>query len=122
MLSNFYDSLLRQISILRISDVVDILIVTFLIYKCLKFIRDTRTVQLLKGIVMLVIIMQASYFLNLHTVYYLLSNAMQLGLIAVIIVFQPELRRALEQLGRTSMGKWFNFDEQKDSTFTSDMI
>ncbi len=122
MLNNFYDSLLRQISMLRISDIVDILIVTFLIYKCLKFIRDTRTVQLLKGIVMLVIIMQASYFLNLHTVYYLLSNAMQLGLIAVIIVFQPELRRALEQLGRTSMGKWFNFDEQKDSTFTSDMI
>lgn len=122
MLNNFYDSLLRQISMLRISDVVDILIVTFLIYKCLKFIRDTRTVQLLKGIVVLVIIMQASYFLNLHTVYYLLSNAMQLGLIAVIIVFQPELRRALEQLGRTSMGKWFNFDEPKDSTFTSDMI
>lgn len=107
---------------LRVTDIIDILIVTFLVYKSLKFIRDTRTVQLLKGIVVLVVIMQASYFLNLHTVYYLLSNAMQLGFIAILIVFQPELRRALEQLGRTSMGKWFNFDDQNDNMQTETMI
>jgi len=111
-----------QLSTLRFSDIADILIVTFLVYKGLKFIRDTRTVQLLKGIVVLIVVMQASYFLNLHTVYYLLSNAMQLGFIAILIVFQPELRRALEQLGRTSMGEWFNFDDQKDNTETVNMI
>ena len=114
MFDNFYESLLNQISLLRITDIIDILIVSFIIYKALKFIRDTRTIQLLKGIVVLIIVMQVSYFANLHTVHYILSNAMQLGLIAILIVFQPELRRALEQVGRTSMGQWFNFDEQTD--------
>lgn len=122
MLSNFNEAVLRQLSMLRVTDIIDILIVTFLVYKSLKFIRDTRTVQLLKGIVLLVVIMQASYFLNLHTVYYLLSNAMQLGFIAILIVFQPELRRALEQLGRTSMGKWFNFDDQNNNVQNETMI
>ena len=114
MFDNFYESLLNQISLLRITDIIDILIVSFIIYKALKFIRDTRTIQLLKGIVVLIIVMQVSYFANMHTVHYILSNAMQLGLIAILIVFQPELRRALEQVGRTSMGQWFNFDEQTD--------
>ena len=123
MLSTFNDAVLRQLSMLRVTDIIDILIVTFLVYKSLKFIRDTRTVQLLKGIVLLVVIMQVSYFMNLHTVYYLLSNAMQLGFIAILIVFQPELRRALEQLGRTSMGQWFNFDDQSDNNIkTENMI
>ncbi len=114
MFDSFYNSLLSQISLLRITDIIDILIVSFFIYKALKFIRDTRTIQLLKGIIVLVVVMQGSYFLKLHTVYYILSNAMQLGLIAILIVFQPELRRALEQVGRTSMGRWFNFEEQTD--------
>lgn len=114
MFNNFYNSLLSQISLLRVTDIIDILIVTFCVFQALKFIRDTRTVQLLKGIVVLVVVMQGSYFFKLHTVYYILSNAMQLGLIAILIVFQPELRRALEQVGRTSMGRWFNFEEQTD--------
>lgn len=122
MLGAFYESVLKQISMLRVTDIIDILIVTFLVYKGLKFIRDTRTVQLLKGIVVLIVVMQASYFLNLHTVYYLLSNAMQLGFIAILIVFQPELRRALEQLGRTSMGQWFNFEEQNNAAEIENMI
>lgn len=122
MLEGFNEAVLKQLAMLRISDVVDILIVSFIIYKCLKFIRDTRTVQLLKGIVVLIVMMQASYFLNLHTVYYILSNAMQLGFIAILIVFQPELRRALEQLGKTSMGEWFNFEDQKDNAKTLETV
>ncbi len=106
--------MLNQLALVRITDIIDILIVTFFIYKALKFIRDTRTIQLLKGIVVLIVVMQVSHFVKLHTVHYLLSNAMQLGLIAMLIVFQPELRRALEQVGRMSMGQWFNFDEQTD--------
>lgn len=114
-MGNFYNSLLNQMSLIRATDIIDILIVTFCIYKALKFIRDTRTIQLLKGIVIFVVVMQASYFLKLHTVYYLLSNVMQLGLIAILIVFQPELRRALEQIGRTSIwGKWFNSEEHTE--------
>lgn len=114
MFDGFYESLINQLSLLRITDFVDIFIVTFIIYKVLKFIRDTRTVQLLKGVIVLIVVMQVSQFAKLHTVHYLLSNAMQLGLIAILIVFQPELRRALEQLGQRTLGQWFNFDERAD--------
>ncbi|MBR4095744.1 MAG: diadenylate cyclase CdaA [Oscillospiraceae bacterium] len=114
MFDGFYESLINQLSLLRITDFIDIFIVTFIIYKVLKFIRDTRTVQLLKGVIVLIVVMQVSQFAKLHTVHYLLSNAMQLGLIAILIVFQPELRRALEQLGQRTLGQWFNFDERAD--------
>jgi len=113
-LSKFYDILLNQLSFIQITDVLDILILAYVIYKGLKFIRDTKTIQLLKGIVILIVIMQVSYFANLHAVYYLLANAMQLGLIAILIVFQPELRRGLEHLGRKGMAKMINFDGDYD--------
>lgn len=122
MFDVFYETLINQLSLIRITDIIDILIVSFFIYKALKFIRDTRTIQLLKGIIVLILVMQISQLARLHTVHYLLSNAMQVGVIAVFIVFQPELRRVLEQVGRTSMGQWFNFDEQKDDAETEKVI
>ncbi len=114
MFDGFYQSLINQIALVRITDIIDVAIITFIIYKTLKFIRDTRTVQLLKGVVVLIVVTQVSQIVKLHTVNYLLSSAMQLGVIAIIVVFQPELRRALEQVGRTSMGQWFNFDERAE--------
>ncbi len=114
MFDAFYEALLNQISLIKITDIIDIFIVTFVIYKALKFIRDTRAVHLLKGVIVLVVTMQVSQLVKLHTVHYILSNALQLGLIAIIIVFQPELRRALEQLGRTTMGQWFSFEERTE--------
>lgn len=116
-MDKFYNTLIHQFSFIRITDIIDILIIAYVLYKCLKFIRDTRTIQLLKGIIILVVIMQLSYFANLHAVYYILSNAMQLGLIAILIVFQPELRRGLEHLGRRGVGKVFNtVDEYEERT------
>ncbi len=114
MFEGFYEALLNQIALIKITDIVDIFIVTFVLYKALKFIRDTRTVHLLKGVVVLVVTMWVSQFIKLHTVHYILSNALQLGFIAIIIVFQPELRRALEQLGRTTVGQWFSFEERTE--------
>ena len=122
MFEGFYESLLNQISLIKITDLIDIFIVTFILYKALKFIRDTRTVHLLKGVIVLIVVMQVSQFAKLHTVNYLLSNALQLGMIAIIIVFQPELRRALEQLGRTTMGQWFNFEDRADDIEKEKMI
>ena len=79
---------------------VDILIVAYFIYLVIKLCRDTRAVTLLKGIIVLVVLLQVSGVMGLETTNYVLKNTMQLGVIAVIIVFQPELRRALEQFGR----------------------
>lgn len=114
MFEGFYQSLINQVALIRITDVIDVAIISFIIYNTLRFIRDTRTIQLLKGVVVLIVITQVSQLVKLHTVNYLLSSAMQLGVVALIVVFQPELRRALEQVGRTSMGKWFNFDEHAE--------
>lgn len=114
MFYGFYESLINQMALLKLTDFIDIFIVTYIIYKVLKFIRDTRTVQLLKGVIVLIVAMQVSQFIKLHTVHYILSNAMQLGLIAILIVFQPELRRALEQLGQRTLSQWFSFEERAD--------
>ena len=122
MFDSFYEGFLNQLALIKVTDIIDVFIVTFVIYKALKFIRDTRTVHLLKGVIVLVVSMQVSQFLKLHTVHYLLSNALQLGLIAIIIVFQPELRRALEQLGRTTMGQWFSFEERTDDDIEKEKI
>lgn len=109
-MDKLYSTLLNQFSFIQFTDIIDVLILAYVIYKGLKFIRDTKTIQLLKGIIILIVIMQVSYFADLHAVYYLLANAMQLGLIAILIMFQPELRRGLEHLGRQGMSKRLNFD------------
>lgn len=114
-LTNFFHAAANQFAVLRITDLIDILAVSYLVYKALKFIRDTKTMQLLKGIILLILVTQISALMNLNTLHFILSNVLQLGLIAWLIVFQPELRRLLERVGRSTMGKWFNsrgeFDE-----------
>lgn len=78
----------------------DILLVTYVIYKLIMLIRGTRAVQLLKGIMVIVITWLLSKYFQLTTLHWLMSQAFTFGVLAVVIIFQPELRRALEQLGR----------------------
>nr|WP_288452355.1 diadenylate cyclase CdaA [uncultured Anaerostipes sp.] len=93
---------LYWLSIPRIgfTDVLDILIVSILFYQIVKWIKTTRAWVLLKGIILLLCIALAAYLLQLHTITFILANTMSVGITAVLIVFQPELRNALEQLGR----------------------
>lgn len=81
-------------------DAIDIAIVTFIIYKLLLLIRGTRAVQLLKGIFFILVMTGVSNLLNLHALKWLLDKTLTIGLLAIPVVFQPELRRALESLGR----------------------
>lgn len=103
---NFYHSATNQLALFGIADCIDIAIVSYIVYKALRFIRDTRTLQLLKGVIVVIAVTQISYFARLNVVYYILSNFLQLGVIALLIVFQPELRRVLEHAGRSANGKW----------------
>ncbi len=104
---NFYHSAINQLSLFGVADIIDIAVVSYIVYRALKFIRDTKTFQLLKGVIIVVVITQISYFAKLNVMYYILSNFLQLGVIALLIVFQPELRRILEHAGRSTNGKWF---------------
>ena len=88
-----------------IKDIADILIVSYIIYMLIKMVRGTRAVQLLQGVFFLVIIWALSTWLNLYTLKWLMNQMFTFGVVTVLIIFQPELRRALEQLGR---GKMFN--------------
>lgn len=82
-------------------DFVDMAIVAFVFYKLYMLIRETRAEQLIKGILILLIATPLSGILQLHVINWILRNTMTVGLIALLIVFQPELRRALEYIGRT---------------------
>jgi diadenylate cyclase len=83
-----------------LSDIADILIVSYIIYQLLTLMRGTRAIQLVQGITILIFIWFISGLLHLTTLRWLIENLFSVGLIAVIVIFQPELRRALEQLGR----------------------
>lgn len=85
-----------------ITAILDLVIVIFLIYKVFNILKGTRAWQLLKGIAVLIIITLISGFLKLTILNYILTSLMSYGVIMLIIVFQPELRRALEQLGTTN--------------------
>ncbi len=93
--------LIDLFSSMGLKDLIDMALVAFVFYKLYTLIRETRAEQLIKGIVVLLIATQASEWLQLHVIHWILRNTIQVGLIALLIVFQPELRRALEYIGRT---------------------
>lgn len=109
------DAFLSVISTFKFTDVIDVVILTYVIYLLLKLIRETRAGQLVKGIILLV----AGYFisraLELKVVSYLLEKALSMGVLAMIVLFQPELRRALEKAGRTKFGiRLFGLGQDND--------
>lgn len=95
------EDLMRIFINIRIRDILDMVIVAFVFYKLYMLIRETRAEQLIKGIIVLLLATQISEWLQLHVINWILRNTMTVGLIALLIVFQPELRRALEYIGRT---------------------
>ena len=111
-MENFLNNILSSIGL---NDVLDILIVAFLVYKVLGFIRETRAEQLAKGIVVLVGATLLSNFFDLYTLHWLLSGVMTVGLVALVVIFQPELRRALEHLGRSRFVNIMNDIDKEDA-------
>lgn len=109
---------LSIISTLEFIDIIDITILAYVIYLLLKLIRETRAGQLIKGILLLVAGYFVSVFLELKAVQYILKQALDIGLIAMIILFQPELRRLLEKAGRTRFGVRFFGIGQSTSELT----
>ncbi len=106
MIVRIQDSLYSLMSVLRsadLRDIIDILIVSFFIYKAIKIAKETRAEQLLKGIVVLLVAYLLAQIIGLRSVKFLLGTIMTSGLVVVVILFQPELRRILERVGRAKM-------------------
>jgi len=107
-----YIQMYQEYPIKLISLILDIVIVIFLAYELLRIVKDSRAWQLVKGIAFLVIATALSGLLKLHILNYILSTVMNWGVILIIIIFQPEIRRALEQLGGTNkFSRFFGFDK-----------
>lgn len=114
-LHDIKDAFFSILSTLELIDIIDVAILAYLIYLLLKLIRETRAGQLVKGILLLVGGYFVSSFLKLKTITYILNQALDIGLIAMIILFQPELRRVLEKAGRTKFGiHVFNIGQNPD--------
>ncbi|MBQ3141277.1 MAG: diadenylate cyclase CdaA [Clostridia bacterium] len=86
-------------------DIIDIIVVAFLIYKVLQLAVETRAEQLLKGVVLVIALYAVANWLDMVAINFIMSNILDIGILAVLILFQPEIRRALEQVGRSKLSE-----------------
>lgn len=102
-IKTFFSNYLSWLSVptltITVTDVMEIIILSFLVYKVMSWIRETRAWTLLKGILVLGIFVCVAYILQMDTIKFIVSKGTDLALMAAVIIFQPELRRAMEQLG-----------------------
>ena len=111
----FWNQLVYAVINIDFFDIVDILIISFLIYKAIEFLRDTRAGQLVKGIALLIFAFLLATAFDLSTLKWLLSKLLDYAIIVIAIIFQPEIRRLLEKVGRSKFsffGKQQVYDEE----------
>lgn len=94
--------MLSTIKSISIFSILDILVVAFIFYKLYMLIKETRAEQLLKGIVLIFILIPISHFSNLTMLNWILNKTITIGVLTIVIIFQPEIRRALEHIGSTA--------------------
>jgi len=106
----------------EITDIVEILIISYLLYHVLIWIRNTRAWILIKGLIVILLFMGIAVFFNMQTILWIVSNVLNFAVIALIVVLQPELRKALEDLGRKSfLSSFIQFDSsRRDAGIMSD--
>lgn len=99
-----------------VNNIVDILIVYYFLYHGYLLIKDMRAKQLVKGIALLVALIPISQIFRLNMINYILERTFQVGVLALVILFQPEIRKALEYIGRTSMFKFTNLEKNEQTS------
>lgn len=121
VISEMFDNIISGVGI---RDVIDVIIVAFVIYKIMGFIKETRAAQLIKGLLILVILTFLSDWQDLYTLNWILENTLTLGVLALVVVFQPELRRALEYVGRSKFirPQFAQLDKEKVKLVTAAII
>jgi len=91
----------------RIWDVIDILIMTFIVYRVLRLMQRTSASSVIKGLILILVIAGISNFFNMNILSYLLGQALQMGIIILVILFQPEIRKMFESMGTTKLNTFF---------------
>lgn len=111
-ITSFFTTIYNNLQLLRLTDLIDIAIVAYIIYKLTMVVRKTHAFRLAKGVGVLLMVLLLSEILNLTMITYFITKGLELGLIAVVILFQPELRRILERLGSGRFARLLSGDSQ----------
>lgn len=105
--------ILNTLQNISIWAIIDILVVAYIFYKGYILFKETRAEQLLKGIALIIILIPISYILKLDMLYFLLNKTLTIGVLSFIIIFQPEIRRALEHIGRTAFEELHGIEDDE---------
>ena len=119
-----YEVILGILRNFRLADAVDIAIVSFVVYKVLNFIKETRAQKLVRGIAILLLVFFLSDLFDLYLLNWLLKGFATMGLFALVVLFQPEIRRGLEQMGRRGLvsQQFKSVDKEHAMEFVSAMV
>ena len=110
---NFFKDLISMLPIIKVMDVVDILLVAYLIYKLFFMLRTTGAARILKSVVIILLMTALTQLLNMYLTNFILDRVVEIGLIVLVVIFQPELRRMLEKLGGKSFREILYTKEEK---------
>lgn len=114
--SSFFASAWRYLLTIQLSDIIDILVIAFIIYKLLRLIKRTNSAKIIATVVVILAVLWISQLFDLLTVNYLLSKVLELGFLALVVVFQPELRRIIDQVINSGANKLFRIGGYGDGT------
>ena len=104
---NFFKEFSSMLPTIKVMDIVDILVVAFLIYKVIMMVRSTSAARIAKSVLIILILAGVTQLLNMYLLNYILDKILEIGLVALIVVFQPELRRMLDHLGSVKLTSIF---------------
>ena len=120
---SFFQEMFSSIPPLGVMDIVDILVVAFLIYKLMLIIRSTSAARVARSIMLLLVATWLTDVVHMYTLNWILTRFIEVGIIAIVIVFQPELRRALDQIGRSRLTRQvFSASKRQGSTQTEQHV
>lgn len=126
VLTDFFDRYLRLSNLpsVRFADVLEIIILSWLFYRILRWIKNTRAWGLMKGALVLIVFILIANALEMNTIMWLVQNLLSVGLVGLVIIFQPELRRSLEELGRKRMIPLLSSESRKqnDDSFSDKTV
>lgn len=118
-INSFLEGIFSNVYRITINDIIDIAIVAYIFYKIFMFIKDTRAEQVFKGIILLLLATSLSEAFKLHTLNWILLRTLDLGFIATLIIFQPELRAGLEHIGRTNFNIFLKSNNVSDENLNT---
>ena len=114
-MQGFIDYIFKYLQLVRVTDIIDILVVAIIVYYIIRIANETRARNLLRGIAIIFVAFFVSRWLNLTALNYIIGATVQIGAFAIVVIFQPELRNLLERMGRIKLGRIIDFTGESET-------